>query len=94
MKKTLEFENKIIMIADNDYLEKTECNTFEEAYEAMKHRYVDKDGFWCDIDYWEENYSFEKAKARFETYGYVRFCDRDEIITTEAYLIRALQEID
>lgn len=94
MKKTLEFENKIIMIADNDYLEKTEYSTFEEAYEAMKHRYVDEEGFWWDVEDWEEDYSFEKVKAKFETDGYVRFCDRDEITTTEAYLIQALLEID
>ena len=94
MKKTIEFENKIIMVTDHDdYLDKEEFNTFEEAYEAMKHRYVDKDGFWWDEEEWNEEFDFEEAKGKFKAYGYVEFCDRDEITTTELLLNQVINEI-
>ena len=94
MKKTIEFENKIIAIFDHDdYVEKTEYDTFEEAYEAMKHRYTDKEGLWWDEEEWDDEFDFEEAKGKFETYGYVEFCDRDEITTTEQFLYQKLDEI-
>ena len=95
MKKTIEFENKIVMVIDHEYhnLEKKEFNTFEEAYEAMKHRYIDEDGFWWDEEDWNEDFDFEEAKGKFEAYGYVEFCDRDEITTTEQLLNRLINEI-
>lgn len=95
MKKTVEFENKIVMITDHDgYVEKTSYNTFEEAYKAMKHRYVDREGFWWDIENWEEDYGFEEVKGKFEAYGCVEFCDRDEITTTEMLIQQTINEID
>ena len=95
MKKTIEFENKIIMVTDHDtYVDREVFDTFEEAYKAMRHRYTDKEGFWWDIDEWEEDYGFEEAKGKFEAYGYVEFCDRDEITTTEMLLNQILREID
>lgn len=94
MKKTIEFANKIIVIFDHDdCIQKTEYNTFEEAYEAMKHRYTDKEGLWWDIEDWDAEFDFEEAKGKFETYGYVEFCDRDEITTTLEMLNRVLDKI-
>lgn len=95
MKKTIEFENKVIALFDyDDYVEKTEYDTFEEAYKAMKHRYTDEDGYigW-DVEDWDEEYDFDEAKSEFEAYGYVEFCDRDTITTTEQFLNRKLNKI-
>ena len=95
MKKTIEFENKIVMITDHDdYVDRKAFDTFEEAYKAMRHRYVDKEGFWWDIEDWEEDYDFEEVKGKFEAYGYVEFCDRDAITTTEALLNQTINEIE
>ena len=95
MKKTIEFENKVVAVFDRDYyFEKVEYNTFEEAYEAMKHKYTDKDGCWWDEEEWNEEFDFEETKGKFEAYGYVEFCDRDEITTTEQVLNQALNEIE
>ena len=94
MKKTIEFENKIIAIFDHgDCVQKAEYDTFEEAYEAMKHRYIDYEGFWWDAEDWDEEFDFEEAKGKFEAYGYVEFCDRDEITTTEQMLNQVLNKI-
>ena len=95
MKKTIAFENKIVMVIDHDlYLKKKKFNTFEEAYEAMNHYYTDESGdvLW-DEEEWNEEFDFEETKGKFEAYGYVEFCDRDEITTTELLLNQAINEI-
>ena len=47
----------------------------------------------ASVEEWDEEFDFEEAKGKFEAYGYVEFCDRDEITTTEQLLNRIINEI-
>lgn len=95
MKKTIEIENKIIVIFHGNFgKEKINCDTFEEAYETMKNKYTNEDGIvgW-DIEEWNETFDFEEAKGKFEAYDYVGFCDDDKITTIEQFLNETLDEM-
>jgi hypothetical protein len=94
MKKTIEFENKVIAIFCDEYINvEMRCDTFEEAYETMKNKYTDENGIGWDIEDWNEEFDFEETKGKFEAYGYVEFCDEDKITTTEQLLKEALSAI-
>ena len=94
MKKTIEFENKIIVIFHDGYCDKKICcNTFKEAYETIKNIYTDKNSIAWEVEDWNETFDFQETKDKFETYGYVEFCDDDRITTIEQFLDEVLNKI-
>lgn len=75
---------KNIVVLTNYQENKTRVETFEEAYEIMKKRYINK-GF-LDEDEWEEEFPKERITAEFEAEGYVEFCGDDCIETLKKFI--------
>lgn len=86
MKKTFEIENKIIVVLNEyDMFVPVEVDTFEEAYEIIKGKYVKA---WDEEEWNEmEEYEFNKVKSEFEEDEYVEFLD-GECITTKEYYVK------
>lgn len=63
---------------------RTRVETFKEAYELMRKRYINN-GFLYE-DEWEEEYPEDKITEEFKADGYIEFCDGDCIATVEKFL--------
>ena len=75
---------KNIVILTEYQENRTRVETFEEAYEIMRKRYVNNEFLYEDE--WEEEYPKERVTAEFEANGYVEFCDGDCIERLEKFI--------
>lgn len=72
---------KNIVVLTDYQTNRTRAETFKEAYELMKKRYIDNEFLYEDE--WEEEYPENEIAETFQTDGYIEFCDGDCIGTIE-----------